>query len=138
MRERSLALKFCRQLSTFANRTFGIKLSWEDVKTPSLGVKTSSEGNELKLATVFDGGAAQAAGLAAGDVLLAFNGLRITTNTLDKQLARQTAGNTVELHAFRRDELMRFQLRLDSPAEDSAKLSVESGKHPLRRDWLKA
>ena len=55
---------------------FGVDLTLEvtaAAKTPSLGVKINAEANvanEIRLATVFDGGAAQTAGLAAGDALL--------------------------------------------------------------------
>lgn len=118
----------------------GITLSWEkSSERPSLGVKTSSEGhgaNELKLATVFDGGAAQAAGLAAGDLLLAIDGLRVTPATLDKQLARRQVGETVKVHAFRRDELMTFDMRLDPAPADNCKLKVDARRNALRRNWL--
>ena len=57
---------------------FGLKLHWEPSKAPSLGVKIVSEGQEVKLGTVFTGGAAQTAGLSAGDLLLAIDGLRVT------------------------------------------------------------
>ena len=53
--------------------SFGIRLMAEKAKKPSLGVKTASEGNDLRLATVYDGGEAQAAGLSAGDVLVAID-----------------------------------------------------------------
>jgi predicted metalloprotease with PDZ domain len=115
----------------------GITLSWEKSnERPSLGVKTSNEGNELKLAAVFDGGAAQAAGLAAGDLLLAIDGLRVTPATLDKQLARRQAGETVKVHAFRRDELMTFDMRLDPAPADNCKLKVDARRNALRRNWL--
>ena len=114
----------------------GIKLEWEAAKTPALGVKTSSDGNELKLATVFNGSAAEAAGLSAGDILLAIDGLRATPAALDKQLDRHKAGDTVQIHAFRRDELMQFDVRLDPPTVDTAKLSCPSPKHALLKGWL--
>ena len=114
----------------------GIKLEWEAAKTPALGVKTSSDGNELKLATVFNGSAAEAAGLSAGDILLAIDGLRATPAALDKQLDRHKAGDTVQIHAFRRDELMQFDVRLDPPTADTAKLSCPSPKHALLKGWL--
>ncbi len=113
----------------------GIKLELETAKTPALGVKTSGEVNEVKLLTVFTGSAAQAAGLSAGDILLAINGLRTTPTTLDKQLARHKAGDTVQIHAFRRDELMQFDVRLDPPAADTAKLSDASPNNPPLKDW---
>ena len=121
--------------------SFGVKLSLEVVptaKTPSLGAKTASDANDVKLANVFDGGAAQAAGLSAGDSLLAIDGLRITPATLDKLLARHQPGDTVRVHAFRRDELMEFAVRLDPPPEDDARLALAEGANTLRTQWLGA
>ena len=92
--------------------------------------------NEIRLATVFDGGAAQTAGLAAGDALLAVDGLRVTPSTLDKLLARHQPGDTVCIHAFRRDELMEFTVRLDPPPADNARLAIREGAYPLRKQWL--
>ena len=118
---------------------FGVELSLEaapTAKAPSLGVKTGSDTNEVKLANVFDGGAAQAAGLSAGDILLAIDGLRVTPTTLDKLLARHQPGDSVRIHAFRRDELMEFTVRLDPPSEDNARLTISEGANTLRKQWL--
>ena len=71
---------------------FGVALAWESEKagqTSSLGVKTAAEGREVRLATVYDGGAAQSAGLAAGDLLLAIDGLRVTPASLEALLTRR-------------------------------------------------
>ncbi|WP_319241227.1 PDZ domain-containing protein [uncultured Propionivibrio sp.] len=102
----------------------GIRLDWNTAKTPSLGVKTTSEGETLRLAHVYDGGAAHAAGLAAGDVLVAIDGLRVTPATLEAMLARHQAGEVLRVHAFRRDELREITLRLDAPDRTDARLSV--------------
>ncbi|MFT3847934.1 MAG: PDZ domain-containing protein [Propionivibrio sp.] len=121
---------------------FGVELSQETTltaKTPSLGVKTNGDGNganEIRLVTVFDGGAAQMAGLAAGDTLLAIDGLRVAPPTLDKVLARHRPGDSIRVHAFRRDELMEFTVRLDPPPEDNARLAICEGSYPLRTQWL--
>ena len=115
---------------------FGVKLRWENSKAPSLGVKTLSEGNEVKLGTVFTGGAAQAAGLSAGDLLAAINGLRVTPATLDKQLARYSAGDSIKVHAFRHDELREFDVRLASPDSDDCKLLADPKPNALRQKWL--
>jgi predicted metalloprotease with PDZ domain len=48
-----------------------------------LGVKTANEGDNVKLTQVLDHGAAQRAGLSAGDVLVALDNLRITAISLD-------------------------------------------------------
>ncbi|WP_263770217.1 M61 family metallopeptidase [Propionivibrio soli] len=115
---------------------FGLKLDWEKGKLPSLGVKTSGDGNEVKLTNVFDGGAAQRAGLAAADVIVAIDGLRATPSGWEKVLRRRQPGDVVRIHAFRRDELMAFQVRLDPPPADTARLSAAPKANSLRRAWL--
>jgi predicted metalloprotease with PDZ domain len=77
-----------------------------------LGVKTASAGSDCKLAHVLDGSPAQRAGLSANDVLIAVGDLRVTRSNLDSLLTRYAAGDTVECLAFRRDELMRFAVKL--------------------------
>ena len=117
---------------------FAIKLDWEPAKTPSLGIKIASENNEVKLATVYSLGAAQAAGLSAGDILLAIDGLRVTPASIDRQLARYQPGDSIKVHAFRRDELMEFKVRLDPPPAGTAKLTLGGKSDRLRREWLGA
>ena len=120
---------------------FGVKLAWETDSPDSrvsLGVKTAGDGNEVKLSTVYDGGAAQQAGLAAGDVLVAIDGLRVTPKSLTSQLARHRAGDTLKVHAFRRDELMCFDVCLATPVADTARLSASTAGARLRRTWLGA
>jgi predicted metalloprotease with PDZ domain len=118
-------------------KPFGITLTREaSSEVPSLGAKTGNEGNEVKLATVYTGGPAQAAGLAAGDVLVAIDGLRVTAGTLERLLARHRAGDYVELHAFRRDELMRFSVQLAAAAPDTTRLAASAQKNALRKAWL--
>ena len=117
---------------------FGVRLEWEKAitDTVSLDAKTSAADGGIKLVTVFDGGAAQQAGLAAGDVVVALEGVRVTTDTLDKRLTRLNAGDRIRVHAFRRDELLEVTLRL-SPAHDGNARLVFSGKHgEARKRWL--
>lgn len=117
-------------------KPFGITLRWEAAAAPVLGAKTASEGKEVRLTTVFTGGAAHVAGLAAGDILVAIDGLRVTPASLDKQLARRRPGDTLRIDAFRRDELMHFTLRLDAPPADTCKLEATPKPNTLRRGWL--
>jgi predicted metalloprotease with PDZ domain len=106
----------------------------------TLGARTAGEGNDVKLTHILDGGAAQAAGLAAGDLLAAIDGLRVTPKTLDAALARLRPGLTARVVAFRRDELQEFELRLLPPPADTCVLSF--AKKPgaralaLRKKWL--
>lgn len=121
-------------------RPFGVVCRVETGKTPALGVKLAAGSSEARLAHVFEGGAAQAAGLSAGDVLVAVDGLRVTGASLDGLLARCRPGETLQIHAFRRDELMCFEVELAPPAADSVKLELAARATPaalaLRRGWL--
>ena len=91
---------------------FGVKLVDERRSAkPSFDAGTGREGPDCKLTQVHEGGAAHRAGLSAGDILIALDGLRVG-GALDAMLGRYKVGDTVEVHAFRRDELMAFQVKL--------------------------
>ncbi len=107
---------------------------------PSLGVRTRKEGADCKLASVYEGGAAHRAGLSAGDTLVALDDLRITASNLDTLLARYSIGDVVVVHAFRRDELMRFEVSLQPDAAPQVKLVMQDKPVTgvkLRDAWLK-
>ena len=89
---------------------------------PSLGLRLAATGSDAKVAAVFDDGPAQRAGIAASDILIALDGLRITRGNLEKQLKRYPTGATLAVHAFRRDELMAFQLQLQAAPTDTCYL----------------
>ncbi len=91
---------------------FGVKLVDERRNgKPSLDAGIARDGADCKLTQVHEGGAAHRAGLSAGDIVVAIDGLRVG-GALDAMLARYKVGDTVALHAFRRDELMTFQVKL--------------------------
>ncbi|HLX01559.1 MAG TPA: PDZ domain-containing protein [Trinickia sp.] len=125
---------------------FGVTLGPETDKNgkPSLGAKTRG-GAECALTVVHDGSAAQKAGLSAGDVLVAVDGLRVTGSNLDALLARYQPGAKVEIHAFRRDELRVAQVKLDGPelsrykltfGEKGAKRGEPAAVRKGRERWL--
>jgi predicted metalloprotease with PDZ domain len=118
-------------------KPFGIKLTRKAAsETPSLGAKTVADGSDLKLSVVYADGAAQRAGLSAGDVLVAIDGIRITPTNFERQLVRLRAGDTVELFAFRRDELMRFSVSLAAAVADTTRLETGAAHSTLRKQWL--
>lgn len=99
--------------------TQGIRLKWTTANTrPSMSLRTRKQGDQLLITTVFEGGAAHEAGLSAHDVLVAIDGVRVDAqaNTLDTLLTRYHAGDTIDVHVFRRDELRCFALTLAPPA----------------------
>ena len=106
---------------------FGVKLvDQRRAAKPSLDVALGREGADCKLTQVHEGGAAHGAGLSAGDLLVALDALRVsgTPGSLDALLARYKVGDTVVVHAFRRDELMTFQVRLRGDRTPQVTLSL--------------
>ena len=112
-----------------------LKLAAPDL-SPSLGVRLATRSGDLAIASAYSGGAAQRAGMSAGDLLVACDGLRVDEKALKGLLLRRKPGETVVLHAFRRDELMRFEVKLDAPAASEAALVATDGPNTLREDWL--
>jgi predicted metalloprotease with PDZ domain len=109
---------------------FGVQLVDERKNSkPSLDVSTGRDGADTKLTQVHEGGAAHAAGLSAGDVLVAVDGLRVPAGALDGMLARYKVGDHVSVHAFRRDELKAFSVKLKGDRAPNITLTVE-GKPP--------
>ena len=107
---------------------FGVRLVDERKGSrPSLDVATARDGADVKLTQVHEGGAAHRAGLSAGDVLIALDGLRVGGN-LDTMLARYEVGDAVSVHAFRRDELMAFSVTLQGDRAPRISLTVAEDK----------
>jgi predicted metalloprotease with PDZ domain len=105
---------------------FGVKVLDErkGIK-PSLDVGTGRDAGGCKLTSVHEGGPAHQAGLSGGDIVIALDGLRVTGNpsNLDALLARYKVGDKVTLHAFRRDELMTFEVTLQGDRVPGISLS---------------
>ncbi|HET7765798.1 MAG TPA: PDZ domain-containing protein [Burkholderiales bacterium] len=92
-----------------------------------IGALVRADGNEVVLSHVLDGGAAREAGLAAGDAIVAVDGLRPGRGGLDAALAKRRPGETVKLHAFRRDELLAFDVYLKAAPADTCVLTELPG-----------
>lgn len=117
----------------FAN--FGVAVVDQSKRNKlGLGVKLLQENDDCKLAQVFYRRAAHLAGMSAGDVLVAIDGLRVTAKdirtNLSRILDRYEVETSVVVHAFRRDELMQFDVRLqlDDTPTWTLQLQEESEK----------
>ncbi len=106
----------------------------------TLGVKLVDGGPDATLGTVFDGGAAHAAGLAAGDAIIAIDGLRVTRGNLDTVVGSYPPGATITVQAFRRDELMACAVTLNAAPADTCYLTlrdrVDDATRSRRSAWL--
>jgi predicted metalloprotease with PDZ domain len=103
-----------------------------------LGIRARAQGDDTAVTHVLEGGAAQGAGLAAGDVIVAVDGLRPGQAGLDPALAKRHPGESVTIHAFRRDEMMAFEVRLKRAEADTCVLVESTGARArLLERWLR-
>ena len=126
----------------------GIDLSWKipgqtkqgSASPATLGAKIGAEPNgDARLIHVFEGGAAQLAGLSAGDLLIAIDGLRVSGVTAERRVRTFAPGTCIELTAFRRDELMNFKVTLQAlPAQTCSLImrDVPIESKARRNAWL--
>jgi predicted metalloprotease with PDZ domain len=102
-----------------------------------LGAGARANGEEVIVTHVLEGGAAQEAGLAAGDAIVAVDGLRPGRGGLDAGLARRKAGELISIHAFRGDELLEFGVQMKPAPADTCVLTELSGASARRLErWL--
>lgn len=97
--------------------------------------------SDTAIAHVFSGSPAERAGLAAGDVLVALDGLRLTSAGWSKTLECLVPGQVMEVHYFRGDELLQSRLTPELPPADTWVLTLaeaEGEKLERRRKWLGA
>ena len=118
------------------------KIKDDDPAPATIGVKIAVESNhDAKLAQVFDGGAAQAAGLSAGDIVIAVDGLRVSAHAFEKRLRSYPVGAVVTLTTFRRDEMLSFDVTLQAlPAQTCALTTQDTpiDAKARRNAWLQA
>lgn len=103
-----------------------------------LGFKPQALGIEVVL--VHEDSPAADAGLAAGDLLLAIDGLKLEGNNLDQQLARLAGKTHVPLHLFRADQLLQRDLPLRPGSQHVAELWLQPEasiqQQECRSAWL--
>ncbi len=105
---------------------------------PSMGIRTTGDVLGARIQHCFSNSPAMRAGLSAGDVIVAVDGLRATHAGFDKLLATRAVGDTVSVHAFRRDELHQYAVVLDAAPTDTCYLTF-TGSEPstLALAWLR-
>ena len=95
------------------------------VNLRTLGVQVADAGGNLPTVKhVFAQSAAWQAGLSAGDTLVAIDGLRASSATLGKHLARFNAGEALALSWFRYDVLHSATLSVPVATDDTVWLEV--------------
>src|SRR5437773_10973113 len=102
-----------------------------------LGIRARAQGDDTAVTHVLEGGAAQQAGIDAGDLIVAVEGLRPGQTGLDAALAKLRAGERVGIHAYRRDELLIYETQLKRADADTRVLAESAGaRRKLLKRWL--
>ena len=99
----------------------------------TLGARLDTAAGEVKIAQVFDDAPAQAAGLSAGDIVIAIDAVRITAGNWDELLQRRRPGDRIRVTAFRRDELIERTVRLAAAPKDTFRLWLDTAPGAAQR-----
>lgn len=89
-----------------------------------VGANIQAAPGGIKVTHVFNDGAALAAGLAAGDTVVALDYTSVSATSFANDLIRRQTEESVTLHYFRLGELHVASLPIRQPVEDTAVLSV--------------
>jgi predicted metalloprotease with PDZ domain len=104
-----------------------------------LGARLTGGANAT-LQHVLNGGPAERAGLAGGDVIVAVDSLRASVDAIERLLRRRRAGDVLVVHAFRRDELLTTRLTLAEAPNEVCWLSpattIDAATRERRTAWL--
>lgn len=111
---------------------FGLSYSLKNDKRLPLGLKLADKPEGVLVQAARRDGQAAQAGLSAHDVIIAIDGLKASSKLIE-QYAKQSGSFTV--HAFRRDELMQFEVNAAGSELTEVELKVED-QAKLDR-WLK-
>ena len=101
-----------------------------------LGIRSVAAQGFVKITQVYAGGSAQRAGLAAGDLLVAVEGLQAKAGQIEAMIAAYPTGAQVQLLAFRRDELVQLTATLQAAEANTAQLSWSGENRPRCQAWL--
>jgi predicted metalloprotease with PDZ domain len=112
----------------------------EDPPSPWLGVSLADRSGKPTFTAVYNGGPAERAGVAPGDVAVALDGFALTLANCDRRLKTYRDGDNLELVIFRGDELMTTTVQLAPRPEDTCYLQVSADvggvAETRRNDWL--
>jgi predicted metalloprotease with PDZ domain len=95
-----------------------------ELPAADLGAAFREGDGGLVVLSLREEGALQCAGLSADDVIIAIDGLKLSLAQLESRLLRAQAGDVWRVHAFRRDELNKFEVTLQAAEANTFVLRV--------------
>ena len=105
---------------------FGLYLKTVDnTDTPYIGIKVQSENNKEVIGFVEAQSPAALAGIDARDELLAINGIRVDSTSLNERLKNYQANDTIQVTIFHQDELRTLPVTLTKPQPSGYKVAIQ-------------
>ena len=106
----------------------------------SIGARFSEDNMGAKITQVFSNESAEIAGLSAGDIIIAINELQVNKSTITKIINSYHVDDNLVIHAFRRDELKVFKLKLNTAELTTCYLELNELLNPeqteRQENWL--
>ena len=129
-----------------ALQAFGLSLQWDyapEFKNQpdpvALGVRVSGT-DLIRIDGVNIDSCAQKAGLSAMDTLIAIDQCKVSHKNLNAVLARKRPSDKIQVHVFREERLLSFDVTLDGAPKSTASLvtldNALAEQLDLRRAWL--
>ena len=92
----------------------------------------------LSIVRITENGPAQLSGLSAGDQIIAVNKIKLTLQQFESLLSLKQPNDTLSVVAFRRDELMSFEVNLGTPESNIALLINQDESPKTLTAWPNA
>ncbi len=124
----------CEQSPAQDDNTIGGRAAAQPLPV-ALGAKFKGTAYGLELQNLYADEAAMLAGLSAQDRLIGIDFLQVTDANMREIFERYQPGDTVTVHAFRRDELLQLQLTWQAPKRNNYVLKVTDAT--LANQWLR-
>ncbi|MEA3638545.1 MAG: peptidase M61 [Lamprobacter sp.] len=133
---RTVAVEMRLRPATSAKDNGGCVERFEPIQArPDIGARLQPDSAEARLGVVLDGRPAQRAGLSAGDLIIAVDGLRANAGNLDTLISRAAGLGPIRVHAFRRDELFETEVLPEPAPADTCELRLDEEAADAARAW---
>ena len=123
-------------------KPFGLQLKpiIDKSQPPYLGIKMDNQQGKELINFVTANSPAAIAGIDIGDELLAFDGVKVTAETINDRLNDYQPGDVVEIAIFHQEELKIVEAKLDSPQPENYEVKIiencNSAQKELLNGWL--
>ena len=120
---------------------FGLRVKsvMDTEPVPDLGVKVISDGGKEMIKFVAAESPAEAAGIDAGDELLAIDGMRVSAEHLGDRLRDYKPGDRLQVTVFHQDQLCTLPVQLNEPQPSRYEVVLEQlsdAQQQLLSGWL--